>query len=441
MTSIRNGAANGFAGNSLELTAPAVAAAVGAWFGFLTGPNVMVAATNSNFLVVLPHALNVSRAAISGALAVSVWGVAILTPIVGRAMDRVGIRPVILSGIALLGLSFLLLGLMNDFWEFFALQVLLALTAAMAGSVGYAKLISLWFDRNRGIMLGLCVALGAGVGQTIMPKVSQWLIRAYGWRGGYIGIALIVLVIGFPAIAVLARAPRRHATAGDEACEAAHKATEEGMTRTEVLLEPAFYLIFLAIMLASMCLIGTLQFMVPMLLERGANISLATSILSVSFGGVVFGQFSIGYLADRMHTPRIVLPYFLSATVGLVIVHTVISPWLLVGGALLMGMGLGCEVGQNAYLVTRYFGIKSFGSIYGLTLGASNLGIGIGLVVMGWMRDVTGSYDIMRYIFGVGMLLSVFCVALLGPFRFAPPQRAAGRGSLAVDRISGSGVA
>ncbi|MEZ5916023.1 MAG: hypothetical protein R3C40_00355 [Parvularculaceae bacterium] len=93
-------------GRSKEFTRAALFAMVGAWFGFLFGPNAMVSATNSNFLNVLPDALGVSRTAVSGVLATSVWIVAVCVPIAGRQMDRYGIRRIILTGIILLAAHF-----------------------------------------------------------------------------------------------------------------------------------------------------------------------------------------------------------------------------------------------------------------------------------------------------------------------------------------------
>ena len=365
-----------------EFTRTSVMAAIGAWFGFLVGPNAMISSTNSNFLAVLPDALRVGPGQLTTALAFSVWIVAILAPISGRMMDRFGVRRIIIPGAVLLGVTYLLMSQMTRYWQFFALELLLSVPASMHCSVGYAKIVSSWFDRHRGAVLGLCVALGAGVGQTLMPKLSDYLIRTYGWRGGYMGISAIVLLLGLPAIALLARTPARKAEAARDSGPAP---LLEGVTRAEALRTPAFYLVFFAIMFGSMSLLGTLQVAKPMLLERGLANGLAVTVSSFAFAGVILGEFSSGLLVDRLNTPRVVLPYFVAAFVGLIMVHTVVDPALLCAGGLLMGLGLGGEIGQNAYLISRYFGLRNFGAIYGLTFAASNLGIGVGVMAMGWV--------------------------------------------------------
>jgi MFS family permease len=411
---------------------------LGVWLAFLTGPNAMVAATNGNFLNVLPGALGVSRTAVSGALAISVWLIAAVIPFTGRLMDRLGVRAVVLPALVGYSLIYFLMGNMTALWQFYVLQVLLAFVVSACNAVGYAKIISLWFDRNRGFVLGMCVAFGAGLGQTIMPKLSQAAIDWGGYRAGYWLISALIIGIGFPAVLLLVRPPKAAGTAtviADEPDGSANPASELaihegsadrqtiGLTIREALRTREIYLIFIAITFASMSLLGTIQQAVPMLTDRGIPISTATTVMSFVFMGVIAGEFTAGLMVDRLNTPKVVLPYFLCAMVGLYSLHHIDTPGVLIVAAPLMGLGLGCEIGLNAYLISRYFGLKSFGTLYGLTLGASNLGIGVGIVLMGYVRDVTGSYALMGKTFVITMGISLVCLLLLGPFRYAPPRK------------------
>ena len=409
-----------------EFTRSAIMAVVGAWFGFLTGPNVMVAATNSNFLRILPDALHTDRTTISTALAISLWLNAILVPIGGRLVDRFGLRTVVLPGIILFAGAFLMMSQMQLPWHFLALQIFMAIPVSMHASPAYAKLISLWFDRNRGLVLGLCVALGAGVGQTIMPKLTQALINTYGWRGGYVGIAAIVFFVGFPMVALLARTPKSVLAAAmpetpieEEQTEKRARLGQQGFTRSEALRQRTFYQLFAAIMFGSMALLATMQHAVPLLTEHGLPVSSATTVMSCAFAGVILGQFSSGFIIDRLNTPRVLSPYFASALVGVIVLYTAHDLRILIPGALMMGLGLGGEISQNAYLVSRYFGLKAFGAIYGLTFAASAFGNGTGVILLGYLRDHFGSYDPARYLVGTAMALSLLCVTFLPKFIFA----------------------
>lgn len=408
-----------------EFNRASVSAALGVWIGFIVGPNAMIAATNSNFLNVLPDALHTSRTEISFVLALALWMNAALVPFAGKAMDRFGVRHVILPGILVFALAFFLLSRMQVLWHFVALQALLTTGAALTSSVGYAKVIAMWFDRNRGFVLGLCVALGAGAAQTVMPKVSAWLIMDHGWRGGYMGLSAIVLCLGFPLVYLLVRSPGRAAPtaavvdASGIPLGVQSPTDQLGVTRGQALRQPMFYLVFVAILCASMALLGTMQHVVPMLLERGLPLASATTVMSCAFAGVVAGEFSSGFLVDRFNTPRVILPYFICAAIGVITVHTQNDLLVLLPGAFLMGLGLGGEVGQNAYLVSRYFGLKAFGAIYGMTFAASAIGNGTGLILLGVIRDQTGSYADGRYLVGGAIIVSIVCIACLKPFVYA----------------------
>lgn len=397
-----------------EFTRESITAGLGVWIGFLVGPNVMLASTNGLFMPHLGAALGQGRGAISAAMAVSVWLVGLLVPFSGWAMDRLGVKRLILVGVVLFGLYFLAVSQAMAFWQYIALQIGMGLASALHGSVGYSKVAALWFDRRRGVVLGLCVALGSGLGQIIMPKLALQLIETFGWRDAYMAMSAIVLLGGLPLIALLLRTPSQSRSSG------VHRRALTGLTARQALGSPTFYLVFSAILLACFSLIGTLQHTVPMLLERGLNPGQATTVLSCMFVGVLLGEGSSGFLIDRINTPKVVLPYFLIALVGLLIVHSSPDFHLLILGGALMGLGLGCETGQNAYLTSRYFGLKAFGQIFGFAFLAVCLGIGLGLVVLGALHDHFGGYGPARYLFGATMALSTLCIALLPPFSYRP---------------------
>lgn len=407
------------ASGNRELTPAALRAAIGVWIGFLVGPNVMLASTNGIFMRDLTAAFDVSRGTISGALAASVWLVGAMAPFAGRTMDRFGTRRMILIGATLFGACILGISQAQNFTQFLMLQVALAVAATLHGAIGYSKVAATWFDRHRGLVLGLCVAFGSGLGQIVMPKVTLALIEHFGWREAYMGIAAIVLLAGLPLIFALVRLPPDGAAAGNPVAAA----DRPGFTRAEALRQRSFYLVFGAIFFACLALIGLIQHIVPMLIERGLTPASATTVLSIVFVGVLLGESSAGIIIDRFNTPRVVLPYFAVALLGLLIITTASSMPVLLAGAVMMGLGLGCETGLNAYLTSRYFGLRNFGEIFGLTFLAVTFGIGTGLFVVGAAHDMSGSYAPAKFIVGGAMGLSLICLSLLGPFPFKPAKR------------------
>jgi predicted MFS family arabinose efflux permease len=243
------------------------------------------------------------------------------------------------------------------------------------------------------------------------------LIHNYNWRVAYISMGAYILLLPLPILFFLVREPGSDANRKSE--KAIEHASLPGLSRSEAVRSGTFWLLFLAIFLASMALIGTTAHSIPMLTERGFTSLIGTTAISCFFFGGIAGQLTSGYFSDRIDSPRVALPYFFFALVGAMIVHLTHSKAVLLGGAVLMGMGQGAEIAFAAYLTSRYFGLRAYGGIYSLLFAASNVGIGVGLITMGLVHDHAGSYRPMTYVFGIALAASFLFVALLGPYRFA----------------------
>jgi MFS family permease len=394
-----------------EFTIASGTAAFAAWAGFVTGPNTMISSISGLFIKPLSQTFHLNRTEISAFNLISPLFVALFVPTAGKWVDRWGPRRVLIPALIVFALSQFLVAFVNNVLELGLALAVLSLAAAFDSSVGYAKVISLWFSRWRGLVLGLAVALGAGAGSTAMPQVVHYLIDRFSWRGAYVGIGVIILVLGVPSLLFFLRTP--------PASEAARQATAtSGLTRAEALRRPAFWLLFGAIFLGSMSLIGTIAHAFPMWTERGFTPQTATTALSLIFAGSIAGQLSSGFMADRFDTARAAMPYFASSVIGLLIEHTTTQPGLLYLGALMHGLGQGGEVALAAYLVTRFFGLRHFGAIYSVIFAASNFGLGVGIMAMGVCHDVTGSYAPMRWVFGATMFTAFVLIGVLGPYRY-----------------------
>lgn len=408
-----------------EFTTASIGAAVAAWMGFFVGPNTVLSSTQGLFMVPIAQTFGLNRTAISAVLLLSPLTVTVVLPFAGRAMDRWGLRRVLLPGLVLFALLHMALSRVQSIWQLLMVMFALGITAGVHSSVGYAKLISQWFGRHRGAVLGTCVALGSGAGSALLPQLMRAMIADHGWRGAYVVLGLIILVLGLPTMLLLLHeAPLPILAAGS----ASDGAMQPGLTRAQALRKLNFWLLYAAVLLASTALLGTVMHAYPMLTERGFTPAIATWAVSCMYIGTVLGQLSFGFVVDRIDSPRTALPFFLCAFVGVLIVHSAARNFTLLAGAVLAGVGLGAENGLAAYLTSRYFGLRAFGSIFSWTFSAATLGVGVGLILMGVVHDVTGDYRPMRWIFGVFLAIAVLCVSLLGPYVY-PSGRARGQSS------------
>lgn len=360
------------------------------------------------FLINLQDTFGWSRGQISLSLTVFI-GVLIATlPFVGGLLDRYGARRLLLVSIPAYALALMSLAwLGNSLTQLYATFAVLALLSAGTQSLTYITLLSNWFDRRRGLAIGLCMA-GFGGGYIIVPQFVQWLIVHHGWRSAYVGLGVLALVGAFlPALAWIRSPPPR---APVEA-HAQGPASTEGMTVGAALRTREFWVLATVFILASLTLNGIQSQIVPLLVGDGMAPAAAALMLSAIGVGSCPGRILAGYLMDRIFAPRVVLCFFLLSVFGLgVLILGGGTLWILLA-AICIGLSLGAENDAMGYIAGRYFGLRSFGRIYSLLLCAYLTGSAIGPYVLAVSYDATGSYT--RGLLVGLATLSLSCVLLL----------------------------
>jgi MFS family permease len=366
------------------------------------------------FLLPLSKAFGWPRAEVSGVLALIAVIGAMAYPIVGRIADRYGARRTILIGNLLFAASIAALALAN--WrpaQVYFLFALVGVAAAIPSTVLYGKVVAGWFAARRGLMLGVTAGLGNGVGATVMPGVAAILIGLWVWRGAYLGLGLIVAVLGFPILFLALReAPKaRVASAGDAV-------VHDGATSAQARRDPVFMRLAAAIALGAGSLTALFTHIVALLLDRHIPITLATGVIMAFALSGTGWQLAFGYLLDRAQTPKIAAPFFLISILGVALIALASAPSLLLLGGLLVGLGLGAEYGLMPYALARYFGLRAYGETYGLIYGLIVLTMGVTPMLMDLVFDRTGAYSLALVVIGVSLALSAALILLLPRYRY-----------------------
>ncbi|MGC3980050.1 MAG: MFS transporter [Steroidobacteraceae bacterium] len=402
-----------------ELNRASLLVAFAAAIGMFVGPTPMASAVASLFMVPLSKEFDLSRTMISAILLVQPITVAIFSASCGRALDRFGVRPVLLPIIILFAIGMFAMGLVQNVWQMVAVYVVLGICVSVHCYSSYTKVISLWFSQHRGLVMGTVITLGSGLGATIVPQFVRGWIEEYGWRGAYFGLAGVILVLGFPILFFFLREPAFARVQKQVA--GVTESVLAGLTRTEAMKTRTFWLIFCAIIFAPMAIVGTIAHSVAMLTERGFDSGTAVTALSSVYIGGMMGYLSSGYLLDKVQTPKIVLPYFTAALCGVAILHSTTSASMLVPGAILLGLGQGSEMQLAAYLTSRFFGLKAYGAIYGSFYAAGNIGIATGIMTMGIAHDMAGGYAPMKYVFIGCLVMVLILLGSLGAYVYKRP--------------------
>ena len=158
--------------------------------------------------------------------------------------------------------------------------------------------------------------------------------------------------------------------------------------------KPVFWVLLAGFFLFSVSVNGSVAHLVPVLTDRG--ITSETAALAASMMGVLtlLGRLVTGVLLDRFAGSRVTGIFFAIAAVGVAVLSQAHNVTMGFTGAGLIGLGMGAEADVMPYLVSRYFGLRSFSEIYGYTFTAYAFAGALGPLVMGWSFDHLHSYSI-----------------------------------------------
>ena len=377
------------------------------------------------FLKPLIQELHSGRASISLAFTLANIAHAITSPLTGQWADRFGARRVILLGTGAFGVLLISSVLASaGLWRLYLLYVVLGIAGTAAAPVPYSKVISNWFDKRRGLALGLTM-FGLGSGAIVMPFLAQRLIATLGWRGTYASMGLLVLVVSVPIVGLfLKETPEKMGYLPDGAITARLPAvngpSSEGVAWRDTWHDQAFWIMISAFFLIGASVHGCVVHLAPMLTDRGITAERAAVATSLVGGALLIGRVGSGYLLDRLFAPRVAMLFSGGAALGIGLLLSEAARGPAYVGAFLVGLGMGAEVDIIAYLTGRYFGLRAFGEIYGCAFASYVLGGALGPWLMGLGFDRTGSYQIILASFLVATAVAATMMLRLGPYRYHP---------------------
>ncbi len=354
-----------------------------------------------------------SRASLSLATALCALLSAVTLPLVGLLMDKFGVRRLQALAICLFGLNVALIGQTTSLVWFIALTALTGVTGAAQSPIGYVKSIASYFDHRRGLAIGIAMS-GIGLGTALVPQYVQWLVGAFGWRIGYLGLGLAILVVALPTVVFLVREPRVNQQAGTTA-------QGPGLTLRQAVSLRAFWCIASAVLMVSIAVNGVLVHVVPLLVDAGWTPSSAARVLAAAGGAGLAGRLLAGYLMDRVFAAYVASSLFCLAIAGIYLLASNASPVL---GMVAIGLAAGAEVDMIGFFVSRYFGLKRFGQLYGVLFSVFTVGAGLGPLLLGAAFTRFHSYELGFIGCGLALALASICILAVGPYSYGSPRNA-----------------
>jgi predicted MFS family arabinose efflux permease len=401
-------------------------AVVSAMFGVGLGLSPVGFYTVGVFAPVLAKMFGWSFGAIFFGITVQTISAIIFAPIAGLLADRFGARPVALISLVLFGLAFMVFAAGDgSLVLYYGTWALLAAVGAGTLPMTWTRPINRQFNRRKGMALGIAL-MGTGLFGFFSKPLTFWLIASFGWRGAYIGIGLLPLLIGLPIALALFRDPAGQVTA-------VAAVPLEGMALPAALKSWRFWLLAAALLPISFGITGALPNMENILKGdgfSGASITDLTSLIGLS---AIAGRLLGGFLLDLFWAP---------AVAALILSTPILSLWLLIQPALktaeaasaicLIGFAVGVEYDLIAYLVARYFGMRAYTTIYSILYTCFGIGAGFAPFIFGWSFDREHSYTPIMEVAAVLLLISALSLLTLG--RYRSPATPKPRAALATDQ-------
>jgi MFS family permease len=313
---------------------------------------------------------------------------------IGLAVDRFGPRRFGVLGLVLLGVAFSLLGTANgSLLQWYLLWCLVALAALPVQASVWTSAVASLFHVSRGMAFAVTLC-GASIAAGVFPLMGTYAIARLGWEMAFSAHAAVWLIIAFPVIFLFFHGRYDRGRKNKEEGEVASPKDLPGVTLAEGLRSTIYHRLFIASLLFTFTIIAIVVHFTSILGDQGADPLTAAGIASFVGWFSLAGRLGTGFLLDRLPASLVGAAVFMLPVAG--------SLLLLLGGdsygamvlaSGLIGLTLGAEIDVVVFLLTRHFGLKNFGGLYGGVLAALSIGTAVGPLVAARIFDVTGSYD------------------------------------------------
>jgi len=415
------------------------------------------------------------RATITAGFLFMTAGVLIGAPVAGQLVDRYGARKVLLPSIVALGVGTACFSLMTaNPVVFYTIFFITAFLGSATLPITWSKAIVNNFDKSRGLALGIALT-GTGFYGFIATPSIQWAIDNFGWRTAYVSVGMLPLIFSLPlALLIFRDHKEERALAAIDRSQAkplkswiwqpvliavllfgsmiavittygpvwvialmlafllgyvayTYKqsgsqpdTTLPGLTLRETFGDYRFWVIFISFLVLGAVVSGIIANSKFILLDKGYTDTQATDLFigaGVIGLSVLMGRLIGGWLVDHFWAPMIAFIFMSVPALGCYILMQDMSVAMNVLALVLVGFAAGVEFDMMAYFVSRYFGMKAYGRLYGLIYAAFGLGSGTSPIIFNLIRGDDPDYSSVLKFAAIGFIFGATILLTLGKYR------------------------
>ena len=344
----------------------------------------------------------------------------------GWLLDRIAPRWVMIVGILATSAGLILASFIKTpLGLYLSYGVLVGAGSAGCGMVVTSVAIGKWFDRYRGLAIGIS-SMGIGVGTMLMAPFAGYIVKYYGWRNGFLFIGLMMLAVGvFISYFFMGKydpAQVGMLPDGDLPSEAIKSAPGAVKLKEKTALKPVlktiqFWILVFCNVGAVMTVMMTFNLQIAYAIHNGISELEAAAALGIIGISGSCGKFFFGWLSDRVRDAK----YAASAgfgimAIGMFILYHAQTVGVLYGYALIYGFGYGSLAPVMPYMISDRFGRQALGAAYGvLIFFATGLGGSVGPILGGYIFDRTQSYDWGWLICMIALLIVAVTILAMKP--------------------------
>ena len=349
----------------------------------------------------------------SWAFAIAEFEGGVFGPVGGLLIDKLGPRRMLLIGMVTTGIGFVLFSQIQELWQLYAVFVIMSMGATVGSWLPMMTLMNQWFIRHRTRAIAV-VMEGLALGGVIVPILLAWAIggvdpnisERYGWRTSALFIGILLLVLAFPLSCLVRNRPQDMGLQPDgdpvvptETSQGDTGVTdlateEEGYTWQEAIRTTTFWFMSFGHGASSIVATSIFVHLGLMLDDRGFSLQTISLVVAVNTGVSVVSTICGGYLGDRLPLRLLAFGFSSLQSVGLLVLVFAQNVEMVFIFAVLLGAGFGARTPVVVAIRGAYFGRKAFAAITGISMMPVSLLLLIAPVFAGYMRDVTGNYDL-----------------------------------------------
>jgi MFS family permease len=331
-------------------------------------------------------------ALVSGAITLGFLLSNIFAMFTSELIAQLGLRRLVLYGIAGLAASTALLAVVREPWQLYLALIVMSIGWIGMGTVVIASTVSVWFVRRRGLAISLAFS-GASCGGIILVPLLVVSVKAIGFSAAMLAATAVMVVILLPVVLLWIRPgsagriePRTH-FASEARIPAAPKAT----SRAIALHQLAFWTITIPFALALLAQVGFLVHQIA-LLEPKLGRSGAGFAVALTTSMALIGRLCLGMVADRFNPRMLSSASFVSQALALVIMTQTDSAPVLFSCCAALGFSVGNLITLPPMIVHREFEASAFTVVLGLSTAISGIVCAFGPATIGLVRSLSGGY-------------------------------------------------